>query len=234
MNFFQGIPLLGSIVNSLGLIAGGLVGLTLRCRVNEELMELAIKSIGLFTVAIGVQMALKMQNMLIIIFSLCVGSIIGGLIDIDGRVERCAEKIKTRFKDGGSTFTEGFMTATLMCCTGSMAVLGAFEEGLGGYPTLLLTKSMLDFLVAMALSATLGFSVIFAAVPLFLYEGMLTLAARILQSYMTEAATVEMSAVGGILLIGLGLMLLNVPKMKLMNSLPALVIAAVAARIFIG
>ncbi len=225
---------MGTIVNSLAVIAGSLVGFSLRRRVNEELMELPMKCLGLFTVAIGVQMSLKMQNMLIIIFSLCVGSLIGGLMDIDGHVERCAERLKARFKDAGSSFTEGIMSATLIYCIGSMTVLGSFEEGLGGYPTLLLTKSMMDGLMSVALSATLGFSVIFAAVPVFLYQGTLTLAARFLQPYMTEAATVEMTAVGGVLLIGLGLSILGLLKLKLMDSLPALLVAAIAARIFIG
>ncbi len=224
---------MGSIVNALAVIAGSLAGFALRRRVNEELMKLPIQCIGAFTIVIGVQMALEMQNMLIIVFSLCAGSIVGGLLDIEGRFERGVQKLQDRFKEDGN-FSTGIVTATLFFCIGSMTVLGSFEEGLGGYPTLLLTKSMMDGLSSIALSATLGISVIFSAVPVLVYQGTLTLAARFIQPYMTQAATVEMTAAGGVMLAALGLSILGLLKIKLMNALPALVFAAILARIFIG
>ena len=178
MKYLLSIPLFGSIVNALTIIVCGFAGSVLRSRVRADIMELPKQCLGLFSVVIGVGMALKTQNMLVVVFSLCVGSIIGGLIDIDGRIERMIERVQNKHKDLGSNFSQGFVTAMLIFCIGSMAVLGAFEEGLGGYPTLLLTKSMMDGLMSIALSATFGFGVIFSAIPVFLYQGGLTLAAR--------------------------------------------------------
>ena len=125
------------------------------------------------------------------------------------------------------------MSAMLIFCIGSMAVLGAFEEGLGGYPTLLLTKSMMDGLISVALAATFGVGVMFSSIPVFLYQGSLTLAARFVQPYMTEAATIEMTATGGVMLCGVGLSILGLVKMKLMNALPGLIIAVVLVRLFV-
>ena len=233
MKYLLSIPLFGSLVNALTIIVCGFAGSVLRSRVRADIMELPKQCLGLFPVVIGVGMALKTQNMLVVVFSLCVGSIIGGLIDIDGRIERMIERVQNKHKDLGSNFSQGFVTAMLIFCIGSMAVLGAFEEGLGGYPTLLLTKSMMDGLMSIALSATFGFGVIFSAIPVFLYQGGLTLAARVIQPYMTEAATIEMTATGGVMLLGVGLSILGLVKLKLMNALPGLVIAVVLVRLFV-
>ena len=233
MKYLLSIPLFGSLVNALTIIVCGFAGSVLRSRVRADIMELPKQCLGLLSVVIGVGMALKTQNMLVVVFSLCVGSIIGGLIDIDGRIERMIERVQNKHKDLGSNFSQGFVTAMLIFCIGSMAVLGAFEEGLGGYPTLLLTKSMMDGLMSIALSATFGFGVIFSAIPVFLYQGGLTLAARVIQPYMTEAATIEMTATGGVMLLGVGLSILGLVKLKLMNALPGLVIAVVLVRLFV-
>ena len=233
MKFLQSIPLFGSIVNGLAIIVCGFIGYTLRKRVREDIMELPKQCLGLFSAIIGIGMALKTQNMLVVVFSLCAGSIIGGLLDIDGRVERMVEHLQARHSGLGSNFTQGLMSAMLIFCIGSMAVLGAFEEGLGGYPTLLLTKSMMDGLISVALAATFGVGVMFSSIPVFLYQGSLTLAARFVQPYMTEAATIEMTATGGVMLFGVGLSILGLVKMKLMNALPGLVIAVMLVRLFV-
>jgi len=234
LDLWQTIPLYGSVVNVLSVVAGSLAGFMLRRHVNEDIMKLPMQCLGMFTVSIGMGMALKTQNLLIVVFSLCAGSIVGGLLDIDGRVERAAGRMQKRFKSFDSNFSQGVMAATLIFCVGSMAVLGSFEEGLGSYPTLLLTKSMMDGLMSVALAASLGLSVAFAAVPVFIYQGSLTLAARFIQPFMTGAATIEMTATGGVMLIGVGLSILGLVKMKLMNVLPALAAAVVLARIFLG
>ena len=233
MKYLLSIPLFGSIVNAISVIVCGFVGYLLRRHVKEEILELPKQCLGLFSIVIGIGMALKTQNMLVVVFSLCVGGIIGGLLDIDGRIERMIARVQNKYKDLGSNFTQGLMTAMLIFCIGSMAVLGAFEEGLGGYPALLLTKSLMDGLMAIALSASFGIGVAFAAIPVFLYQGGLTLAARFIQPYMTEAATIEMTATGGVMLLGVGLSILGLARIKLMNALPGLVIAVVLVRLFV-
>ena len=233
MKFLSSIPLFGSIVNAIAIIVCGFAGFLLRRHVREDIMELPKQCLGLFSAIIGIGMALKTRNMLVVVFSLCVGGIIGGLLDIDGRIERMIERVQNKRNDLDSNFSRGFMSAMLIFCIGSMAVLGAFEEGLGGYPTLLLSKSMMDGLMAIALSASFGFGVIFSAIPVFLYQGGLTLAASFVQPYMTEAATVEMTATGGVMLFGVGLSILGLVRIKLMNALPGLVIAVVLVRLFV-
>ena len=233
MKHLLSIPLFGSIVNALTIIVCAFVGYVLRRRIREDVMELPKQCLGLFSVVLGVGMALKTQNMLVVVFSLCVGGIIGGLLDIDGRIERMIERVQSRHKELGSSFSQGFVTAMLIFCIGSMAVLGAFEEGLGGYPALLLTKSLMDGLMSIALSASFGIGVVFSAIPVFLYQGGLTLAARVIQPYMTEAATIEMTATGGVMLLGVGLSILGLVRVKLMNALPGLVIAVVLVRLFV-
>jgi len=233
LSFLRGIPLFGSLVNAFAIIVCGFAGYALRRFIREDIMELPKLCIGLFSAALGVGMALKTQNMLIVVFSLCGGSIIGGLLDIDGCLERFVQRLQSRHKELGSNFSQGLMSATLIFCIGSMAVLGAFEEGLGGYPNLLLTKSVMDGLVAIALAASFGVGVLFSSIPVFLYQGGLALAASVVQPYMTEAATVEMTATGGVMLFGIGLSILGLFKGKLMNALPGLVIAVVLARIFV-
>ena len=234
MSFLHGIPLVGTIVNTVAIVIGSLIGFVVHSHINKDIMKLPVQCVGIFTAALGIQMILQSQNMLILVFSLCAGAIIGGVMDIDGRIERVIQCVQDRFKDSGSTFTEGFITAMLIFCIGSMAVLGAFEEGLGGYPKLLFTKTMIDFMTSIALTVTFGIGVMFAAVPVLIYEGGLSLAARLLQPYMTEAATIEMTAVGGVLLVGVGLSCLGLTKMKLMNGLPGLVLAVLLAQFFIG
>lgn len=231
MSFLSGFPLMGTLVNTIAVFIGSSLGCMLRSRVREDLMKLPMQCIGLFTMCIGASMALKMQNLLVVLFSLCIGSIIGGLIDIDGRVDRLANRVQNKYSSLGSTFSEGLIAATLIFCVGSMSVLGSFEEGLGGFPSLLLTKSMMDGLMALALSSSLGIGVMFSIIPLVLYQGTLTLAAHAIQPYMTEAATIEMSATGGVMLVGMGLVILGLVKIKLMDALPALLVAVLLTRL---
>lgn len=234
MKFVLSIPLFGSIINALTIIIGGSAGYFLRRQIKEEIMELPKQCLGLFSAALGISMTMKTNNMLIVVVSLCVGSIIGGVLDIDGRVERLVARLQKGHKELSGGFTQGLMTAMLIFCVGSMAVLGAFEEGLGGYPTLLLTKSLMDGFTSIALAATFGAGVIFSSIPVLIYQGVLTLAATFVQPLMTEAAVAEMTATGGVMIFGIGLIILGVTKMKLMNSLPGLVVAVVLARLFIG
>ena len=196
MNLWQSIPLFGSCVNFAAIVAGSVVGVLLKSRIKEDVMKLPMQCLGIISAVIGIGMALKSQNILIVVASLCLGSIIGGFMDIDGRIERQVRRLQDRFKNLGSDFAEGFLSATLIYCIGSMAVLGSFEEGMGSYPSLLVTKAMMDGLMSVALSASLGIGVAFSAVPTFLYQGLLTLATGLIMPYMTPAATAEMTAAG--------------------------------------
>jgi uncharacterized protein len=213
-------------------IIGSFIGLAIHARLPERITRIAFQGIGLFTVFLGFTMAAKTSNFLVMIFSIVPGSIIGELIGIEKRMERLSEFIKQKVGSKDKSFSEGFVTAFLLFCMGSMTILGAIEEGLGGRPNLLIAKSVLDGFSSLALSASLGIGVIFSVLPLFVYQGAITLFASSLQQFFTNVLINELSAVGGLLLIGLGINILEIKKLPILNMLPSLVIAVILAYFF--
>ena len=226
------MKLLGTLVNVAAVIAGSAVGLLFHAKLPPRLGAIAFQGIGLFTLFLGFTMAAKTQNLLVLIFAIVLGAITGELLDIERHLTRFGNWLKRRLKLGGERFAEGMVTAFLLFCMGSMTVLGAIEEGLGGKPNLLIAKSVLDGFGSIALSATLGAGVVFSVIPLLVYQGGLTLLAGTLGGALSETVINEMSAAGGLLLIGLGINILEIKKLKVLNMLPALLFAAVLAALF--
>lgn len=225
--------MLGTLVNVGTVILGSSLGLLLHTRLPRKLIIIVFQVIGLFTLFLGFSMALKTANFLIMIFSGAIGAVIGELCQIERGINRLGENIKRRLKSDNDKFAEGLVTAFLLFCMGSMTILGAFEEGLGGKPNLLLAKSLLDGFSSMALAAGLGVGVLLAVVPLLIYQGGLTLLAGLLGDILTTPIVNEMTAVGGLLLIGLGLTILEIKIVKVVNMLPSLVVAIILAGIFL-
>jgi len=225
--------MIGTIINAAAVIVGSSIGLLIRNRLPARMVERIFQAIGLFTIFLGIHMASKTNNFLILIFSLVIGTIVGEFIDLDKAFARLGEYIKGRFKTSNSRFGEGFITAFLLFCMGSMTILGAFEEGLGSDPNLLMAKSLLDGFSSIALAASLGAGVLLAVVPLLLYQGGLTLfAASLAESFSTPVVD-ELTAVGGLLLLGLGINILGIKQLKIMNMIPALIVAVVLSIIFL-
>ncbi len=225
--------MVGTLINAGAVILGSLLGLLIHSRLPKNLTHIVFQGIGLFTLFLGINMAAKTSNFLIMIFSIVIGSIIGELIDIDKAVTRFGEWLKKRIKSKNEKFSEGFVTSFLMFCMGSMTILGAFEEGLGGEPNLLLAKSMLDTFSSIILAASLGIGVIFSVIPLIIYQGGLTIFAGSLAGLLTDPVINELTAVGGLLLIGLGINILEIKNIKILNMIPALVIAVILGYFFI-
>jgi uncharacterized membrane protein YqgA involved in biofilm formation len=225
--------MLGTFINAGTVILGSLIGLAIHARLPERLTKIAFQGIGLFTVFLGFTMAAKTSNFLVMIFSIVPGSIIGELIGIERHMDRLAGHIKQKIKSKNKSFSEGFITAFLLFCMGSMTILGAIEEGLGGRPNLLIAKSVLDGFSSLALAASLGVGVIFSVLPLVVYQGGITLFASSLQQFFTNALINELSAVGGLLLIGLGINILEIKRLSILNMLPSLVIAVILAYFFL-
>lgn len=223
----------GTLINVGAVILGSLVGLLINRKLPDKLTTIAFQGIGLFTLFLGIIMAMKTSNFLIMIFSIVIGSIIGELIDIDKFINRFSEWIKNKIHSKNAKFTDGFITSFLLFCMGSITILGSIEEGLGNPPNLLLAKSLLDGFSSIALSASLGLGVIFSAIPLLIYQGGLTIFASYLQEFFTEIMIKELSAVGGLLLIGLGLNILEIKKLKIINMLPSLVIVVILSYFFL-
>ncbi len=217
----------GTIINIATILAGSLLGILFRSKLPERFIKIVFQGIGLFTMVLGVSMALKSNHLLVMVFSLIVGGIFGELIRLETRVDRMADHVKNRFKNGSERFSEGLVTAFLLYCMGSMTILGAIEEGLGNGYDLLLTKSIMDGFASIALASAFGVGVAFSVVPLLIYQGGLTLLSAFLGDYFSEAITNDMTAVGGVLLIGLGFNILEIKKIKVLNLLPAL-LAAIA------
>jgi len=218
--------MLGTIINSAAIILGCIAGLILKNRFPLKISEVLFQGIGLTTLMIGSQMAIKGSEILYIILSIVVGGIIGEIIDIETRLDSLGNKIKGIFKGlkGTERFTEGFITASLLYCVGSMAVMGAIEEGIRGNPDILLAKSALDGISSIIFASSLGIGVMFSAISVFVYQGMITQIAQLVKNFITEGMINEMTAVGGILIIGLSFGILKIKKIKVANLLPSLLI----------
>ncbi len=245
--------LVGTLINVGAVVAGSLVGLFFHARLPKRFTTAAFQGIGLFTLFIGFTMAAKTKSLLVLVFSIVLGAVTGELLDIDRLLnrfgewlrKRLAKKQKSEVVSGESTrdsplpttepsrFAEGLVTAFLLFCMGSMTVLGAIEEGLGGRPNLLAAKSVLDGFASLALAASLGIGVLFSVIPLFIYQGGLTLLAGSMQTVMSDVVVNEVSAAGGLILIGLGITILEIKRLKVLNMLPALVFAGVLAAAFL-
>lgn len=233
MDFLTGIPLFGSIANAAFIVCGALLGLAVRKKLPQKIMQLPVQGMALFVISLGMSMAIRTNRPLIVIASIALGSVTGELLNLEERLERGSRALELRFGKAAEGFSAGFITTSLIYCTGSMAVLGAFEEGLGGYPSLLLAKGLIDGLTSVAMAASLGFGVIFSAIPVFIYQGTLTLAAVWAQPYMSVPAVTEMSATGGLMLMAIGINLLGFMRIRAMNMLPGLVFAVVLVQLFL-
>ncbi len=219
--------MLGTIVNVITVVAGSALGLALNKRLPKRFIRIFFQVVGLFTLFLGISMALKTTHVLHMIFALITGAVIGELLRLDNAMERFGSFLKTRLKIGNEKFTEGLLTAFLLYCMGSLTILGAIEEGMGGSSKLLLIKSLMDGVSSIALASGLGVGVLFSAVPLLIFQGGITLLAAGFGEFFPEVMVIELSAVGGILLIGLGINILEIKKINVMNMLPALVMIVV-------
>jgi uncharacterized membrane protein YqgA involved in biofilm formation len=224
----------GTIVNVVAIFLGCSAGFILKSKFPEKIEKIIMQALGLASLLIGVQMAIKADNILLVIFSLVIGGVIGEIIDIEAGLERFGERIKRKFKSNNTSerFVEGFLTASLLYCVGSMAIMGAIKEGLSGDPDILYAKSLLDGVTSIAFTAAMGIGVLFSAIPVFLYQGGITLLARNIKDFLSPEIINEMTAVGGILIWGIGFGLLGIKKIKVGNLLPAILVAAFLAAIF--
>lgn len=229
----------GTLINAGAIIAGSLIGMLIRSRLPKKVITIVFQGIGLFTMALGVSMWLKSDHFLLAIISIVVGGILGQWIDIDKLLtqfsdfmHRKSSKSKVLEVTGGSRFTEGVITAFMLYCVGSMSVLGPIEDGLGQTPTILYTKSLMDGISSIALASSFGSAIAFSALPLLLYQGSITLFASFFSKYLNDGVIADLTAVGGILLIGLGINILEIKKIKVTNLLPALVVVVVLSYLF--
>lgn len=224
--------LFGTIVNIATVIAGSLLGYFFHSKLPQRITRIIFQAIGLFTVYIGITMTMKSHQILILIFSMVLGSALGEWIDIDRYINRFGDWVKSKMKSGNETFSEGMVTAFLLFCMGSMTILGAFEEGTQAKSNLLIAKSVMDAFSSLALASALGIGVAFSVIPLLVFQGGLTLLASWIGNLMPQPVVDEMSAVGGLMLVGLGFSIMEIKKIKVVNMLPALLFAVILAYLF--
>lgn len=213
--------MLGTIVNSLAVIIGSLLGILLKNGINEKYKSTIMDGISLAVIVIGIVGGIKSENMVLVIVSLAIGGLIGEKIDIEGRLDRLGNWAESYFGKGDSNFSKAFVSATLVYCIGAMAIVGSLESGLTGNHQTLYAKSALDGITAIVFASTLGIGTAFSAIPIFIYQGSITLLAKYLKDILTTELVTEMSAVGGILIMAIGINLLGLKKIKVGNLLPA-------------
>ncbi len=221
----------GTFINAGVIVAGGLLGMLLGDRLPERIRVIVFQGLGLCTLSIGMQMTFQTTNPLYMVGSILVGAIIGEALRLEEALAKAGDAVKRSFRSGNARFTDGFVAATLLFCIGSMAIIGPLQEGLEGDRTIVLTKSMLDFFAAIALGAVYGSGVMFAALPILLYQGSITLFADVLRPGLSDLLRAELTAVGGVMIVGIGINLLEIKKIRLTNLLPALVVVLIVCEI---
>jgi len=214
--------LLGTIINSLAIVVGALMGSFLKGRFPENISTTLMQGLSLVVMLIGLSMALETKNLLIVTLSIVSGAVLGEIMRIEERLNRLGENLEKRFGGGDGDFTKAFVSASLIYCVGAMAIMGALESGLTGNHSILLVKSILDGVSSVVFSSTLGIGVAFSAATVFIYQGSITLAAGLIKSYLTDVVIAEMTAAGGLLIFGIGInMLERNSRIKVGNLLPS-------------
>lgn len=212
----------GTIVNAIAIIAGSLAGLVFRKGIPARYNTTIMQAIGLAVVLVGLKSAFKSDDLLLIIVCLALGSLLGEWLAIEARLEAMGHWFESRFAVTGGGFARGFVTATLVYCVGSMAIVGAMESGLTGDHQTLFAKSVLDGITAVVFTATMGLGVMLSAVSVFIYQGLITGGALMLKPLLVPEVVNQMSAVGGLLILGLGINLLEISRINVGNMLPAI------------
>lgn len=215
---------MGTLVNALSIVIGGLLGLFLRKGFPERFTNIIMKGISLCILAIGIQGVMHLSNPMLLILCIVSGSLIGELLQIEYNITRFVNHLLYRFKQGDhpSRITDGFVSSMMIFCVGAMAIMGSIESGITGDNNLLYTKSLLDGITAIILATSQGVGVVFSAIGVFVYQGSLTLGASFLAPYLNSNVIEQISTVGSILLIGLSLNILEITHLKIMNYVPAM------------
>lgn len=214
----------GTIVNVIAVLVGGAIGLLLNKGVPEKLASTLMTGVGFCTMYIGIDGCLDGDNTLVAVLSIVFGAVVGTLLDLDGRLKRLGERVEERFSKKESTggrLAQGFVSASLLFCVGTMAIVGSLQSGLQGNHEMLYLKSVLDAISSVVFGATLGVGVMLSAVSVFVYQGAITMLAQVVAPYLSEVVIAEMNCVGSLLIIGLSLNLLKVADIKVANFVPA-------------
>jgi len=214
--------MLGTFVNFFAIIVGSTLGLLLRGGISDRFNKTIMEGVSLSVLLIGIQGALKAENILLVIISLSLGSLIGEGIDLDKRLKNLGDKLEARFSKSKSKISEGFVSASLLFCVGAMSIVGSLQSGVQNDHKILFSKSILDGISSIIFTSTLGVGVMLSAFAVLVYQGSITLGSAFLLPLMTEAVKLNMEACGSLIIIGLALNMLGLTKIKVANLLPAI------------
>ena len=219
----------GTIVNTASVISGSLIGAMIGRHLPQRLKTIVMQALGLAVILIGLQMALSVKYLLLTIGCLLLGALTGEWIDIEGQVEKIGQWLKSRARSESSSFVEGFVTASVLYCTGAMVIVGSIQDGTIGDPTTLYVKSMLDGVASIALASSLGIGVAFSSLTVLAVQGSITLLASKLLFLQDPRVLNAVTATGGLMILGIGINLLDLKKIPVGNLVPALLFAIAGA-----
>jgi len=230
--------LLGTIVNGLLIVVGTLFGKLLH-RIPEGMKTTVMYGISLSVMVLGLQMGFKSENFLIVIISLVAGAVIGEVLDLDGKLNSVGYWLENKIGTSGQgSISQGFVTATLIFVIGAMAIIGALDSGIRGDHDVLYTKAIIDGFTALILTTTLGIGVIFSAIPVVLYQGLIAAFAtqidRLIPTELMDSFIIELTASGGVMIFAIGLNLAGLTKIKVANLLPGILVTAIIVAIIYG
>lgn len=217
--------MLGTIVNALAIIIGSLLGLLLNKGIPENYKNIVMSGVGLSVVLIGLKSALTSDSLMIVIFSVIIGAVIGEFFRIEEKLERLGKYLEQKIASKSSeqsSFARGFVTASLVFCVGSMAIVGSLESGLTGTHQTLFAKSVLDGVTSIIFASTLGLGVLFSSLAVFIYQGLITLLAVFLKGYLVTETISQMTSVGGLLILAIGFNMLKITAIRVGNLLPGI------------
>lgn len=226
--------MIATVVNALVIVIGSLIGTFFRSRLSQKFNDCITMGLGLCVIVIGISTALETQNMIIVIASVALGGLLGTWIDIEKRLNHLGTLLEKRFasaEDMGS-FARGFVSASLLFCVGAMAIVGSLDAGLRGDYNTLYAKSVLDFISSIFIAGTYGIGAMLSAVTVLVYQGAITLLAGVVEPILSDAVVAEMSAVGGVLILGIGLNMIRKEHIPVGNLLPGILLPILILAVF--
>lgn len=232
VEIFKAIPAGGTVFNSLTVLTGSLAGLFIGKFIPEKMQTTIFNCLGLFTMYVGINMTLGTKHSIAVLLSLVTGTITGEVLGLETKLNSLGDTLKAKLHTSNGTFTQGFVNATLLFCVGSMAIIGAFNDGLRHDPELLMTKGIMDGIASVLLAGSLGIGTLFSIIPMFIYQGALTFLAVWAEPFITADMYANISGLGGLMIMGIGLNMLKITRLKLGDMLPALVYVIFFTMIF--
>ncbi|MFA5576125.1 MAG: DUF554 domain-containing protein [Tissierellaceae bacterium] len=216
--------MLGTIVNVAAVIGGSIIGILLKKGIKEKYKDTVMDGIALAVLVIGIMGSIKSENLILVIASIVIGSVVGEIVGIEDKLDGLGNSLQMKFGGRDSNFSKGFVTASLVFCVGAMAIVGALESGIQGNHETLFAKSVIDGFSSIIFASTLGIGVAFSSIAILIYQGGITLMANMVKDLLTPEVINEMSAIGSILIMAIGINILGLKKIKVGNMLPAIFI----------